>query len=109
MVGHTDLGSLAESPDLPPSLHGGEGSYLPGSTPPNEIVNSKSVVGIKTGDSGVVSGYNTVEFTHTWLIKYFTARSHIYPGFTGKVSVLTYFPLEPRCEDYPCEWLKIFK
>ena len=28
------------------------------------------------------------------------AYSHIYPGFTGKVSSLTYFPLEPVCEDY---------
>ena len=25
---------------------------------------------------------------------------HIYPGFTGKVSSLTHFPLEPGCEDY---------
>ena len=28
------------------------------------------------------------------------ACSHIYPGFTGKVSSLTHFPLEPGCEDY---------
>ena len=28
------------------------------------------------------------------------AHSHIYPGFTGKVSLLTHFPLEPGCEDY---------
>ena len=28
------------------------------------------------------------------------AHSHIYPGFTGKVSSLTHFPLEPGCEDY---------
>ena len=27
--------------------------------------------------------------------------SHIYPGFTGKVSSLTHFPLELDCEDYP--------
>ena len=27
-------------------------------------------------------------------------HSHIYPGFTGKVSSLTHFPLEPGCEDY---------
>ena len=25
---------------------------------------------------------------------------HIYPKFTGKVSSLTHFPLEPGCEDY---------
>ena len=28
------------------------------------------------------------------------AHSHIYPGFTGKVSSLSHFPLEPGCEDY---------
>ena len=28
------------------------------------------------------------------------ACSHIYPGFTGNVSSLTHFPLEPGCEDY---------
>ena len=28
------------------------------------------------------------------------ARFHIYPGFTGKVSSLTHFPLEPGCKDY---------
>ena len=28
------------------------------------------------------------------------AHSHIYPGFTGKVSSLTHFPMEPGCEDY---------
>ena len=27
-------------------------------------------------------------------------HSHIYPRFTGKVSSLTHFPLEPDCEDY---------
>ena len=26
--------------------------------------------------------------------------SNIYPGFTGKVSSLTHFPMEPGCEDY---------
>ena len=28
------------------------------------------------------------------------AHSHIYPGFTGKMSSLTHFPLELDCEDY---------
>ena len=28
------------------------------------------------------------------------AHSHIYPGFTGNVSSLTHFPLEPGREDY---------
>ena len=40
------------------------------------------------------------EFTHTWSTEQFVAHSHIYPGFNGKVSSLTQFPLEPGCEDY---------
>ena len=54
--------------------------------------NSESVVGIKPGDSGVVIGYQVDEFTCTWSAEQFVAHSHIYPGFTGKVSSLTYFP-----------------
>ena len=40
------------------------------------------------------------EFTCTWSAEQFVAHSHIYPGFTGRVSSLTHFPLEPGCEDY---------
>ena len=40
------------------------------------------------------------EFTCTLSVELFVAHSHIYPGFTGKVSSLTHFPLEPGCEDY---------
>ena len=61
---------------------------------------TESVMGIKPGDSGVVIGYQVDEFTCTWSAEWFVAHSHIYPGFTGKVSSLTYFPLEPGCEDY---------
>ena len=57
------------------------------------------MVGIKPGDSGVVIGYQVDEFTHTWLADHF-AGSHIYPGFMGKVSSFTHFPLELDCEDY---------
>ena len=28
------------------------------------------------------------------------ACSHIYPGFTGKVSLLTHFPVEAGCDNY---------
>ena len=55
--------------------------------------------GIKPGDSSMVIGYQ-VEFTHTWSAEWFVAHCHIFPGFTGKGSSLTYFPLEPGCEDY---------
>ena len=57
-------------------------------------------MGIKPGDSGVVIGYQVDEFTCTWSAEQFVAHSHIYAGFTGKVSSLTHFPLEPGCEDY---------
>ena len=64
------------------------------------MVDSESVLGIKPGDSGVVTGYQVDEFTHTWSAEQFVAHSHVYPGFTGKVSSLTHFPLEPGCDDY---------
>ena len=47
-----------------------------------------------------VIGYQVDQFTRTWSAEHFVAHSHIYPGFTGKVSSLTHFPLEPGCEDY---------
>ena len=68
--------------------------------PPDDTVNSESVMGIKPGDSGVVIGYQVDDFTHTWSAEWFVAHSHIYPGFIGKVPSLTHFPLEPGCEDY---------
>ena len=57
-------------------------------------------MGIKSGDSSVVIGYQVDEFTCTWSAEWFVAHSHIYPGFTRKVSSLTHIPLEPGCEDY---------
>ena len=59
-----------------------------------------SVMGIKPGDSSVVIGYQVDEFTHTSPAEQFVTGSHIYPGFIGKVSSLTHFPLELCCEDY---------
>ena len=38
--------------------------------------------------------------THTLSAEQFVAHSHIYHGFTGKVSSLTHFPMELRCEDH---------
>ena len=68
--------------------------------PSDDAVDSDSVMGIKPGDSDVVIGYQVDEFTCTWSAEGFVACSHIYPWFTGKVSSLTHFPLEPGCEDY---------
>ena len=59
-----------------------------------------NVVDVKLGDSGLVIGYKDKEFPCTWLAECFIAWSHIYPGFMGKVSVLTDFPFKPVCEDY---------
>ena len=95
------LGDSIESHLIPqPSLHDGEASSFPGLVPSDDVVNSDSVMSIKPGDSGVVIGYQVNEFTHTWSVEQFVAHSHIYPGFTAKVSSLTHFPLEPGCEDY---------
>ena len=84
----------------PPSLHDGEGSSSPGLVPSDDMVNSESVMSIKPGDSSVVIAYQVDELTHTWSEEWFAACSHIYPGFTGKVSSLAHFPMEPGCEDY---------
>ena len=95
------FGGLAESHPMPlPSLNGGEGSSFPGLIPSDNMVNSESVMGIKPSDSGVVIGYQGDEFTHTWSVEWFVAHSHIYPGLTGKVLLLTHFPLELGCKDY---------
>ena len=84
---------------LLPSLHGGEGSSFPGLVPSNDTVDSESTMGVKPGDSGVVMGYQIDEFTCTWSAEWFVSGSHIYSGFSGKVSSLTHIPLEPCCED----------
>ena len=54
MVGHTALGAWQSHPILPPSLQGGEG--LPGFVLPNDMIDSKSVQGVKPGDSCVIQG-----------------------------------------------------
>ena len=96
--GAYSFGGLAESHPLPlPSLHSGEWSSFQGLVPSSDRVNSESAVGIKPGESGVVIGYQVDKFTHTWSAEWFMAHFHIYPGFTGKVSSLTHFPLEPGC------------
>ena len=92
---------LAESHLIPlPSPHGREGSSFQGNVPADDTGNSESVVGVKPGDSFEVIGYQVDEFTCTLSAEHLIAQSHIYPGFMGKMSTLTYFPLEPGCEDY---------
>ena len=92
---------MAESHLIPPpSLHGGEGSFFQGLVPSDETVNSESAMGIKHCDSGVMIEYQVDEFTCTLSAEWFVAWFHIYPGFSGKVSSLTHFPLEVDCEDY---------
>ena len=61
------LGGSIESHLIPPpSLHDGVGSSFPGLVPSEDAVDSDSVMGIKSGDSGVVIGYQVDEFTCTW-------------------------------------------
>ena len=55
---------------------------------------------VKLGDSGVVIGCQVDGFICPCSVEWFVAHSHIYPGFTGKVSSLTLFPLKPGFEDY---------
>ena len=55
---------------------------------------------MKPSDSSVVIGHQVGEFTCTWLAENSVAQSHIYHGFAGKVSSLTYFLLEPGNEYY---------
>ena len=74
------------------------GSYFQGFVPPNDMVDSESMVGIKPSDSSIVIRYQ-VEFTHTWLGGHLLL-DHIYPEFMGNVSTLTNIPLELWCEDY---------
>ena len=50
----------------------------------------------------VVIGYQVDEFTCTW----FVACSHIYPGFTGKVSSLTHFPWNQGVRIMPF-WIRL--
>ena len=92
---------MAESHPIPlPSLQGWKGSSFPGLVPSNDTVNYESAMGVKFGDSGVMTGYQVDEFTSTWLAEQYVAHSHIYLRFTGKVSLFTHFPLEPGCGDY---------
>ena len=101
------LGGSIESHPIPlPSLCDGEGSSFPGLVPSDDVVDSDSVMGIKPGDSSVVIGYQVDEFTQTWSAEGFVACSHIYPGFTGKVSSLSHFPLEPGLRIMPF-WIRL--
>ena len=61
-----------ESPD-PSAFCTWLGGSIPGYVPPNDLVNSKSVVGIKCRNSVVVSGYQINVFTHKLLMEHFIA------------------------------------
>ena len=105
MLGHTPLGAQ-QSPHPSTFLTCGKGSLFLGFVPPCAMVNSKSVVSIKPGHSGVVIGYQVDKFTHTWLQECFVAQSHIYCGFTSKESTPMHFPLNQGVKDF---WTKQLK
>ena len=79
-VGGASCTSFSWLPAIPLYI----GAYIP----PSDTVNSESVMSVKSGDSGVVTGYWVDEFTHTWSVDCFVAWSLIYSGLTGKVSTL---------------------
>ena len=53
------------------------------------MLDSKSLLSIKPGDSHVGIAYQVDEFTHAWLAVHFIAESHIYPGSMSKMSIGT--------------------
>ena len=65
-------GGLAESRDPFPSLHAGEGSFLV-LVPYNGIVELKSVMDIKPGDSNLIIGYHVYEIACTCSGEHFVA------------------------------------
>ena len=100
---------LAESHLIPlPSLHGRKGSSSLGRAPHNDIINFKSVVGIKPGDSDMMIRYHVDEYTCTLPMEYFIPSSLLHPGFMGKVLTLNHFPLKAGCENYPF-WTRLLK
>ena len=99
-VGYIALGAWQSHLITLSSLMVGRGSSFPGLVQSDDRVDSESVMGIKPGDSGVVIGYHVDEFNCIWSEEQFVAHSHIYPGFVGKGSSLTHFPLEPGWQDY---------
>ena len=50
-------------------------------------------------DSNMVIGYQVDKCTFNWSVENFVTWSHIYAGFTAKLSSLTHFQLEPVCGD----------
>ena len=73
-------GSVESHLILPPLIQCW-GFSLPGFVPPDVLVISESVVGIKPGDSCVVIGYQDDDFTHTLSAEHFLGQLHIHPGF----------------------------
>ena len=53
------------------------------------LMTQLTVLGIQPDGSGLVIWYQGDVFTCTWSEEWFVAHSHIYPGFTNKVSPLT--------------------
>ena len=63
-LSHTSFGGSSETPLIPLlSINGGRGSSSAGVVPHNYTIDSKSVVGVKPGDSSVVIGYQVDNFT----------------------------------------------
>ena len=93
------FGGLEWSHLIPlPSIHGGEESSLPGLVPPNDIIDTKSLAGVKLGIPE--------QAMDVWFINILTLGqqnvfcSTIYARFMDRISTLAYFLLELVCEDH---------
>ena len=69
------LGEESHYPSAFPTWWGG--AFFPGFVPPNDMIDSESVVGIKPGDSGVVCGYQVHEFTGISSAEHVYSITHI--------------------------------
>ena len=70
MVEHTVLEAQQRITQSLPSLQQCDGSSFQGFVPPSDMVISKSVVGIKPSDSGVMICYWVDACNYTWLAEH---------------------------------------
>ena len=63
MVGHTALGAWQRVPQSLCLSTWWGGGFFSGSVSPDERLNSRSVVGVRPGDSGMMIGCQVDEFT----------------------------------------------
>ena len=70
------------------SLIGRDGSPFLGLLPPDDTVNSESVVGIKSGKSSIVAGYQADDLTHTWSSESLVLHQKFTPGSQARCALV---------------------